>query len=54
METTLMTIQETQDFLRIKPSTYYRYKNQGLIPEVKIGGRPLVVKEELQKRIKNN
>jgi len=48
----LLTRQETQDFLRIKHNTYYRYKKQGLIPEIRIGGKPLVVKEELEKRIR--
>lgn len=52
MEMTLLTRQETQDFLRIKHNTYYRYKKQGLIPEIKIGGKLLVVKEELEKRIR--
>lgn len=48
----LLTREETQDFLRIGHNTYYRYKKQGLIPEVRIGGKPLVVKEELEKRIR--
>jgi predicted site-specific integrase-resolvase len=51
-EMTLLTREETQNFLRIGHNTYYRYKKQGLIPEVRIGGKPLVVKEELEKRIK--
>ena len=51
-EMTLWTREEAMDWLRIGHSTFNRYKNQGLIPIVKIGGKPLIVKEELEKRIK--
>ena len=48
----LMTLKEAQEYLRKSKSAFYRDMQKGIIPVVHIGAKPLVVKDELDKRIK--
>ena len=48
----LMTIKEAREYLRKSQSAFYRDMKKGIIPVVHIGAKPLVVKDELDKRIK--
>jgi len=48
----LMTIKEAREYLRKSQSAFYRDIQKGIIPVVHIGSKPLVVKDELDKMIK--
>ncbi|MDD4940492.1 MAG: helix-turn-helix domain-containing protein [Candidatus Omnitrophica bacterium] len=47
----LMTMKETQEYLRKSKSALYRDIKKGIIPFVKIGGKPLVIKNKLDRYI---
>jgi excisionase family DNA binding protein len=48
----LMTIKEAQEYLKKSKSAFYRDIKNGDIPIVRIGSKPLVVKDKLDAEIK--
>lgn len=51
MEKILMNVYEASSYLKLSPNTLYQWKYEGKIPSIKLGGKLLFDRNELDKFI---
>ncbi len=52
LEMELLTLKETQDYLKTSKSALYRLFDKGVLKPIKITGKPLIIKEQIDTLIR--